>query len=131
MWGDTLERFVSSNHVSNADTDSSLFNFRRRYRASRAISAATAERLVLTTGAIRDPCPLDVDSQTALGDPFSFRDWISQHHQQIDSAGKMAVFDPAKHQLQASYDFRYTSCSDLTIYMCSNARIGDVLSSVL
>jgi len=78
-----------------------LINFKRRYRASRVISA-TAERVVLTTGTIRDPCPLDVDSQTALGDAFSFRDWIAQHRQQIDSAGKTAVFDPAKHQLQAS-----------------------------
>lgn len=52
------------------------------------------------SGAIRDPCPIEVNSQRALGDPFCLRDWISQYRQQIDSAGKMAVFDPAKHQLQ-------------------------------
>jgi len=55
------------------------------------------------SGAIRDPCPIEVNSQRALGDPFCLRDWISQYRQQIDSAGKMAVFDPAKHQLQVSH----------------------------
>jgi len=54
-------------------------------------------------GTIREPCPIDVDTQTALGNPFRFKEWISQHRQQIDSSGKMAVFDPTKHQLQASH----------------------------
>lgn len=51
-------------------------------------------------GTIREPCPIDVDTQRELGNPFRFREWISRHRQQIDSSGKTAVFDPTKHQLQ-------------------------------
>jgi len=54
------------------------------------------------TGTIREPCPIMVDSETILGDPFCFRDWITERRQQMDKDGKMAVFDTDKHQLQAS-----------------------------
>jgi 3-hydroxyanthranilate 3,4-dioxygenase len=51
-------------------------------------------------GVIPDKSPIEIDSQTSLGDPFSLKDWIATNRQQIDADGKLAVFDRSKHQLQ-------------------------------
>lgn len=75
-----------------------------KYRMPDYITAFKASEQYKTgkpiAGTIRDPCPIEVDTQTALGDPFSLKEWIARHRQQIDSSGKMAVFDPTSHQLQ-------------------------------
>ena len=53
------------------------------------------------TGAMPDPSPIEVDTQTQVQDPICLTTWIQNNLTEINKCGKVSIFGDG-HQLQVS-----------------------------
>ena len=95
-------------------------------------SSVYISRCSIFLGTIPTDPPITLDGVRSLGDPFNFSEWLEKHRDEINSKGKVEIFDGTKYQMQVTniICFRY-ACSTVFFifsrvwyfFFCSNLQV--------